>query len=159
MKINNDKGTTLVELILYIGLLSIILSIMVQFLGSIYSVRIKSEETTSLVQDTRFINSKLKDLIGNAGDIQLPSNNGQTLNTITLGNSTQLYLNNGNLVHNINGNEIKLNSNNTTLNNISFTRIETSQNIIININYEIQSEIINKGENKTKDINLTIGVR
>lgn len=66
------SGFTLVELLMVMGIMGILMGILFQVFGSILSMKLRSEATTSVAQDSRFAISRLTYDISRASDIILP---------------------------------------------------------------------------------------
>src|SRR5579859_4809889 len=58
-KLKNQKGVTLIELIIYMGIFSTLLMVLVQLFGSIVNVSLESQSNSSVSQDSRFILSRM----------------------------------------------------------------------------------------------------
>ncbi len=68
-----NSGFTLIELIMYVGLLSILLAVMSQVFLATLSVRTESEGNASVSQDSRFIMSRIGYDVRRASEIQSPA--------------------------------------------------------------------------------------
>lgn len=53
------KGVTIVELLVYIGLLSIFMLVLLDVFTTILNAKLESESTSALNQDARYVYSKL----------------------------------------------------------------------------------------------------
>src|SRR3990167_7290655 len=77
LKINNspktDSGFTIVELVIYMGLFSILLVVMTQLFISTLKVQLSSESTSNVEQDSRFILARMMFDTQNASDIVIPA--------------------------------------------------------------------------------------
>jgi prepilin-type N-terminal cleavage/methylation domain-containing protein len=69
----NQKGFTMIELILYMGLFSILLLVLLQIFSSILSVHLESQATSSVDQEANFILSRLTYDVHRAKTIDTPS--------------------------------------------------------------------------------------
>lgn len=89
----NKSGFTVIEMILYMGLLSGLLIAITDIFLSSLNVKIGSEATSSLEQDGRYIISRLTYDIHRAQNIVSPSSLGATADalTLTVGGSPYLY--------------------------------------------------------------------
>lgn len=79
----HQQGFTLLELLLYIGLTSILITIMSQVFLATLGVRLESQNTTSVQQDGRYILARMAYDIHRAKSITIPSL-GQTAMGMTL---------------------------------------------------------------------------
>jgi len=73
---NKFKGFTLVELLLYMGLLTILLSVLTAIFVSALDVQLESQATSAVEQDGNFILARLAYDIRRASIINIPSTNG-----------------------------------------------------------------------------------
>ena len=130
LKIKNSKlqrGYSLIELALYMGLLSILIVIMVELFVSSLKVQLDSQSASSVQQDARYILNKLSFDLTNAQAINLPLSLGETgvsLNIISSSGSNYVYnIDNGNLMLTEGGISNLLNSAETTVSNLSFQKL------------------------------------
>lgn len=129
---NKNKGFTILELVLYMGLLGIFLVIMTNLFVSTIEVRLESQTQSAIQQDGRFILQRLSYDIRRAQNIVLPLFGEQTNSLDLLINENQtnqhfIYsLDNQNLVLLINGERFVLNSRNSQITNLNFERIGNS---------------------------------
>ncbi len=79
----NQKGFTLIELILYVGLTAILLTSMSQVFLAVVGIRLESQNTTSVQQDGRYIIARMTYDIRRAKSIVTPEL-GQTLSGMAL---------------------------------------------------------------------------
>lgn len=78
------KGFTLIELLLYIGLLSVFLLVLLQFFTSILDVFSESRQSSALMQDARFILSRVSYDIRRASVVSTPLNLGEEASSLVL---------------------------------------------------------------------------
>lgn len=67
------KGFTMVEMLLVIGLMGIMMVILSQVFGAILTMKLKSEATTAVAQDSRYVINRLSYDVARASAISLPS--------------------------------------------------------------------------------------
>lgn len=144
-------GFTLIELVLYAGLLSILVGVMGVMFGQIVDVQLESEATAGVDQDGRYILGKMiyemKSL--NRGDtIVTPANPGNTSTTLQLNvnsiNYTYSLDSNGNLVltNGSTGVSDVLNGWQSSVSNLSFQRIGAGgSNDTIRVTFTINSRV------------------
>jgi len=159
-----QKGFTLVELLIYMGMLSIILVVLSQIFGSILDAQLESQSTSAVHRDGRFILSKLTYDVHRASSIVLPASLGASSTSLQLDISgiNTYSLNNGNLELTDSLETNNLNSADTTVSNLTFTRIgNTVANAknTVRITYTITSKIVRPKGMETKDFQTTIGIR
>lgn len=100
-----NKGVTLVELLIYLGLSSIMLVILGELFVSILNESVETQNYSAVQTDGRYITARLRYTINNADSITTPANLGDTsgeLTTVNGGsqfhyyvNGDKLYLNDG----------------------------------------------------------------
>lgn len=128
MKIHTKalSGFTLMEIVIYMGLLSILLVVLTTIFLSILDAQLESQTISSVQQDGRFVINKLIYDINRANDISVPANVGEESNTLELsiGGANYKYdLAGGKLRLNINNNINSLNGFDTTISNLTFQRL------------------------------------
>jgi type II secretory pathway pseudopilin PulG len=162
--INTQKGVTIVELIIYIGLLSIFMLVLVDVFVSILNAKLESESTSALNQDARYIYSRLAYDVANADTMTLPAILGVSENTlkITTAGVTDTYSRDGsgNLNLTSGATTMKLNGADTALTNLSFTRIGTPLGKpTVKVSFTIKSLIILPTGDDMRTIDTTFGLR
>lgn len=163
MKSRNKRGFTIVELIIYMGILSLILIVMTDIFSSIIDVRRDSEAITVVEQDGNFLLAKLFYDISHAQSIATPATLGATSNTlqITISGVTNTYsLNSGNLqVVNANGTNV-LNSLNSSISNLTFLRLgNSSGKNTIQLSFTVTSKILRVSSTESKTYSTSVGLR
>lgn len=155
------KGFTLVEMIIYIGLMSIFIVILTEIFISILNVRLETEATSSVDQDGRFILGRLEYDIFRASDINVTS---PTSLNLTIGGNTYTYsLNGGNiqLVDNLGTNN--LNGSESSLSSLSFQEIYNSlvpnSKETVKIQFTLNSRVIKNTGVESRLFQTTIGRR
>lgn len=167
MKINpqqfSQKGFTLVELIIFTGLMSFLLAVIMGFFATIIELRLETEATSSVEQDSKFIYSRLLYDIQRASTITTPAFAGQTGSTlgITIGAETFTYaLVNGKLQLTTPMGTSNLNGYNTTIDSITFEHLENNlQEKSIRVTYTIASITLRNGTREQRTIQTTFGFR
>lgn len=168
ISIKKRVGFTIIELLIYMGILSILLYVLTDIFISSLEVKTQSESQASLQQDGRFILGKLMYDINQATAINYPALGEQSNSlTIVIDNITYTYtLDNGNLQLTNNFGTNNLNSYNTQLSNLSFLhlgnqptaeKLNPRDNIKINFNLSSKT-IINSGQ-ETLSFQTTVGLR
>lgn len=95
------SGFTLVELLMVMGILGILMTVLFQVFNSILAMKLRSEATTSVAQDSRYLISRLTYDISRASDIT--SGTGGTLSLIIDGTTYFYALENTTLMLSIAG--------------------------------------------------------
>lgn len=158
-----SKGFTFVELLLYMGLLSLLLLIQAQILTSVLGVRLESEANSAIQQDTRFILAKLIYDINRADNIVLPatpSAQSETL-SLTIDNVLNTYsLSGENLIITNNLGSNNLNSYGTRISNLSFKRLgNAGGKNTVTISFTLVSTTQREYGPETRTIQATAGLR
>ncbi len=161
-KIQSKKGFTVVELLLYMGILSVLLITLTDVFSSIVNVRIESESTSAVEQDGDFILSRFMYDISHASSITSPTlgSSASALQIVISSVSNTYSLNSSNLqISNSNGTDV-LNSINTTVSNLSFKQLgKSGGKNSIQINYTVHSKATQQTGVATKNYQTTIGLR
>lgn len=142
-----QKGVTIIELIVYIGLLSIFMLVLLDVFVTILNNKLETEATSSLNQDARYIYSKMSYDVANADSFTVPA-------------ATQLNLNAGSEIYNLSGgnlllNSERLNSQETKVDNISFVKVGNT----VQVSFTIESLVLLSSGEKTRTIKTTFGLR
>lgn len=119
---STKSGTTLIELIIYMGIFGIILIVLSNFFISTIEIKRESEAISYTAQDVRFLLQRLTYDIKNATSISTPASlgsQGSTLVTDVNGVTHTYTLTGSNLT--LNG--IQLNGYNTNISNLTFQRL------------------------------------
>jgi type II secretory pathway pseudopilin PulG len=159
-------GLTLVELLIYMGLLMILVGILATVFGSIIDVQLESKATSSVDQDGRYIISRL------IYDFQSASSStsailsplaGQQSSTLQMKINSINYTyssSSGNLtLTNSNGTD-NLNSSETSISNVSFQRIGTgTTNDTIKVNFTLTSKTQRVSGPETQSYQTTLAIQ
>lgn len=149
-----NKGFTLVELLIYIGLLTILMTILTRIFTGIIDVQLGSEATGAVEEDGRYIYSRFSYDVNSAVSVVTPAGQGEQSDALTLlidGVATTYRINNNNLMSGAD----QLNSVGTQISNLLFRRLGNS----IQITFTITSTTQNVSGPDTKDIETTIALR
>ena len=145
-----QKAFTLVELIIYMGIMAIFLTVLTSIFLSVLDVQLQSEATSAVQTDSRYILSRLVYDIHRASSITIPAASGQTANSLVL--DVASFASVGENLQ-INGTD-NLNSFATSLTNFSVTRLGNpsgKHTLTINFTLTDRSEI--------KDYQISVGLR
>ena len=164
---NQQKGTSLIELILYFGLLSIMLIIATDIMFRTSEFSLESAADNDLQDDAKFIVSRFSYDIRKADSISFPTSLGDSSGTLTLsvGSETHSY--------SINGSDLEyqetvgpntqtgnLNSNRTKVNYLNFERLgNIGGNPTIKITFELESTTAKKGGPEQKTFETVVSQR
>jgi len=170
MKIQNSKheirkGVTLVELLVYMALVSLFMIVLVQLFTSIFSLQLTTQSTSTLTEDTRYIIARMGYDIENASSVSTPGTLGQVTTTLQFVGGdglTHLYSldGNGNLVQTVSGVAANLNGLDTKIGSITFKRVGTlGEAPTIQVNFTIESTVTEVTGVRTQTIQTTYGLR
>lgn len=162
-----QTGFTLTELVLYMGLLIILITILSQVFSSILDVQLDSKSTSSVEMDSKYIIQKLiydmNKMQTNPpvnDNIATPSAPGQINDTLnfTVNSINYIYsLNNGNFLLTNDQGANNLNSVDTAVSALQFTRIGAgTNNDTIKVNFTLTSKIKKNGIAETRNYQTTI---
>lgn len=157
-----QKGFTIVELLVYMALLSIFLTVLLDIFSTTLNQKLSSEATSAISQDSRYFLSKLSYEIENADSVALPvlGTTGPSLQIVTGGITSTYGITAGNLVLTQGGITMKLNGLDTALDNISFKNIgNVGGKPTVQIIYTIHSNITLPGAVQSQTITVTPGLR
>jgi len=161
--INTSSGFTLVELLLYMGLLSIILVVFTNIFTAIIDMQLGAQSTSNVSQDGRYTYSRLIYDINTADTVLEPASLGSTSAILRLTKNSQEYsysLVSDNLVMTDATSAAALNGFNTKLSNLSFQRIgNVNGKHTFRINFTITSRSQLDGTPETKIFQTTAGLR
>jgi len=162
--IKKTSGFTIVELLIYIALLSIFMVVLLDIFTTTLNMKLSGENASSINQDARYILARLSYDIYNADSVSTPGTLGQqttSLQIVKSGVTTTLQLDgSNNLTETVGGSTLKLNGNDTKVNTITFKRLGSiGEKPTIQIGYTIESQIIVSGGPKTQTVNTTLGLR
>lgn len=113
IKFNSQKGITVVELLLYMGILSILLTILTSVFVSALDVQSESNATSSVEQDGNYILARLAYDVHRAQSINIPAINGAT------SNSFQIVVTGVNYTYSVDANNNLILTNNLGVNNLN----------------------------------------
>lgn len=157
------RGFTLVELIIYMGIFSIFLLVLTSMFTSILDSQFETNSITSVEQDGRFILRRLTNDIQSSSSINVPSAIGASSNSLQLvinGITNTYTLTNGNLTLTNDKGTNNLNNYDTTISNLSFTRLgNTGGKNTVTVSFKSTSKTLKTSGPEIKNFNMTIGTR
>ena len=161
--LHTNKGFTLIELIIYMALTSILIVIFMDILSISFNTQLSSQSTSQVVQDGRYIYTRLIYDVNRADSVSVPANLGDSSPILTLtinGNNFTYGINNGNLVLTTDAASYTLNSFGTSVSNLSFQRIgNVGGKHTIRIMYTISGRTNISGRYDTKSFQTAAGLR
>ncbi len=167
---NFQRGYTLIELVVYMGLLGMLLVILSQFFIAALNVQLVSKADTAVEQDGAYLLARITYDLRRAATLTQPSL-GQTVATLSativdngVNNSYQYAVNGGDMVLTIAGNAVQLNSDQSTISNFSLTRIGNSGQSVtakdtVRVGFTVQSNAITSAGAQSLDYQTTVSLR
>lgn len=158
-----QNGFTIVEMMLYMALMTILLVILTEIFTSIISVRLNADANSAVDQDTRFILARLNYDIQRSSAVSTPASLGQTSGSLalTISGSTYTYsLSNGVLSLTTPSGASQLTSSETSISQLSFQKIgNTGGKETVQVLMTIKSKAITPAQAQQRSIQTTLGRR
>lgn len=158
------KGFTIIELLLYMGILSIILLIFIELFVSLTRLRTENESTSNIQQDSSYLINKLIYDIHQAKTISVPLHppgESKVLDMIING-TTYSYATDSakNLIMSDGTTNYQLNGYNTQIPSILFIRLgQNDIHDIIKIKFTVTSRVKNPAGNESQLYETVVGLR
>jgi len=160
---SSQSGFTLVELSIYMGLLTIFLFLLSGLFVSTLQVQRNSIDTARVEQDSHYVFTRLHYDINKADQLITPHNNGDTQNNLTLAqglNTYNYFLHEGKLKVSDGVNTINLTSPGVIVTRLSFQRLGNSDGIpSIKVETEIQALDSLSSHPYKKELKFVLGLR
>jgi hypothetical protein len=149
-----NSGVTIIEILLYFGLVSIFLMVLVDIFAASVNFRLESESASSIQSDSQFILAKMMNDVANSDTLNVSGN------TLMLSSGTY-SLQNGDLILTSLGVGQKLNGLDTALTSLTFTKLGNLNGIpTVQVKFDIESTIVKQGNIKeTRSYQTTLGLR
>lgn len=158
-----NKGFTLVELLIYMGLLTVIVLVFTEVFISIIDNQLSSQNTSNVADDGRYIYSRFIYDVNRAESITQPSEFGGTSDTMTLliGGQNYIYsLNNNNLTVTDPTGIHALNGYGASISNLLFTKVGIiSAKSTVRINFTVKGITTTRGILDQQSFQTTAGLR
>lgn len=154
-----QKGFTLVELLLYMGLFMGFIAILSALFVSTLDVQSESTATSHTDQDSWYVSNRLQYDLYRADAIVLPANNGDSSSSLVLdigGSEVTYSLVGDQLAITENSQTTPIVSNNVSVSGLNFIRLGNDGGAI-SITTEMQMQ--NSVSNQAKDFDVTVGLR
>lgn len=159
----HQRGFTLIELVIYMGLFMILIGVLTTLFTSTIETQLESEAVSSVHQDGEFLLAKLSYDISRAQSILTPVTIGQTTNTLQLsiGGINYTYSITGDTVEITDGSQTDvLNTPRTKITAISFTRIAYPlKKPTIQMSITVQSTTQKKSGFETQNFPTSVSLR
>ncbi len=167
---NFQRGYTLIELAVYMGLLGMLLVILSQFFIAALNVQLVSKADSAVEQDGAYLLQRLTYDLHRATNVTQPSL-GQTVATLSativdsgVSHSYVYTVNGENMVLTIAGSPVQLNSDQSTISNFSLSRIGNSGQSqtakdTIRVAFTVKSKAITSSGAQSLDYQTTVSLR
>lgn len=157
------QGFTLLELIIYMGIFSMVLLILVQIFGVALDIMGESQAKSTVAQDGEYINLRLGYDIKRAESVSVPLGIGEESNNLQIvinGENFSYALVNGMLTTTNNAGAFDLNGFDTTVSNLNFKKIgyENGKDNIV-LSFTISSKTLNRGKVETRNFQTAFALR
>lgn len=154
-----SKGFTLVEMLMVMGIMSILVVILAEVFGSILTMKLRSEATTAVAQDSRYLLSRLYYDISRASDIT--STSGDSLSLVIDGVEHLYSLADSTLTLAVGGGSSQaLSSIGSRVTGLTFTRTDLGTKEAVHIQFTINPVIILPGgADLSRDLATTVALR
>lgn len=149
----NQKAFTLIELLLYVGIVSIVMSTLIAFAWNVVISGVKNTTQQEVYSQSRYLAEKIKYEIRNASTINTGTSNfgvelaNNSSSQLSLGNSV---VSNNPTIINVSGGKVMIKQGSSTA--IALNSADTTVTSLIFTNYS-------SVDNKTKHIGFTLTVR
>lgn len=157
------KGMTIMELLLYMGLLALFLTILTQMFLTSLDIQLESEANASVDQDGKYILARLNYDIARASSITIPSTSGSqaaTLELIANGVTYQYALTGANLTLTDNTGSYRLNGVNSRITGLQFVRRgNAGGRPAISVSFAVRSTITQAKGEEAQIYQTTFGTR
>lgn len=158
-----SRGLTLIELIIYMGLFSMFVTVLVQLFASSIETRLDAEGTSNANLDANYLLLHFEDVIHNATDITDPTLYGTPQNSLSItvdGDEYEYSLQDGNIIQTVDGTSTQVNSWGTTITNLSFERMRNSAGLdSVRISATVESVARNHNGPEIRTLQTTVGMR
>ncbi len=155
----NTRGTTIIELIIYMGIFGTLLVVFTHFFLTVLDIKRESEAISYTAQDARFILQRLTYDIKNATSITTPSSLGSQGSSLVLvvNGSTNTYTLTGSTLT-LNG--VRLHSFNTDISAVTFRRLgNTNGKNALQIAYTVTGKVRKSSGLKSTIIQTAVAIR
>lgn len=163
MKQSRSSGFTLVELLIFIGLFSVILLVLSSLFSSIVQQQLENQGMSSVETDSAYLLSRFAYDVGRADAIVTPVANGETSQVLVLEINGQQY------EYSMSGDTLQLTtasgggaltSNRTIVSNLQFQKIGNESGVpTVQVRMTLSSRAENSTGRETATINTTFGLR
>jgi len=159
----NNKGVTIVELLIYLGLSTIMLLILSELFVSILNESVKTQNYSAVQTDGRYILNRLKTQINNANSVTVPANLGDSASELELvvnSVSHRYYVDNEKLYFNDGTGDYLVSHADSRITNVLFTRTgNTNGEPVILIEFTSSTGVVGTAQYESQHFKGAGGLR
>ena len=151
----HKRGVTVVEILIYLGLMSIFMLVLVDGFVTAANFKLESESASTIQSDSQFILAKLANDVANSDSLSVSGNNLiLSSGTYSLSVDGDLTLQSGIVSKKVNGLDTKLV-------NLTFTKLGNLNGVpTVQVKFDIESRITKQGNIKEiRSYQTTLGLR
>lgn len=157
--IRSKLGVSIIEVLIYMGMFSILIVMLSQVFAATFELRRESEAYSAVAQDSRYLLNRLHYDVKRASSITTPATLGSQSSSLTLVINSVSYtysISDNNLF--VNG--IQLNSYDTAVSSISFLKLgNASGKHALRITYTIDGRVVKGSGVESKTVTTAVGLR
>lgn len=161
-----QKGATLLELLIYMGILTVFMAVLATLFGTALDLQTEANATTSVDRDATYLFARIAYDLHRAESIVTPANRGAANSgaslTLSINGTNHTYAADavGNFVYTNALGSFNLNSYDTTISNLVFTKISTlSVEETLRISFTLTSVFTPDGNAETRNFSTTLALR
>ena len=156
-------GFTLVELLIYMGLLAVLVLVFTEIFMAIIDNQLGSKNTSNVADDGRYVYSRFIYDVERASQVTQPADFGSSSATLTLiieGQNYTYSLSNNNLLVTDPSGSYVLNGEGSSISNLLFTKVGSpSAKDTVRINFTIVGNVTTRGISDQQTFQTTAGLR
>jgi len=157
------KGVTLIELVIYMSILSVLLLFFTDMFATLINKQLETESLSHVQQDANYLLSKFTYDFGRASSIEIPAAPGTPISSLRLKIDSALYdysVHSGNIITEHAGVQDVLNSSEVTISNPTFQRLgEGNSHDVVRITFDVTSKIKQRAGYDVTHFSTTLGIR
>lgn len=160
----NKRGFTLIELILYMGLFSILTLLIAQVFGVVFEAQIENDANVSVSTDAKYIMNRFSYDMNRASSITIPSTPGATSSSMTVVVNSQnlrYSLDNGKLILSnlTTGTSDQLNSSDASISAVAFRRLDGGGKDVVEFYFLLNSIAVKRSGRESRGYTTSAGLR
>lgn len=158
----NESGHTVVEISIYMILISLFIMLITQTFVTILNTRLETRSYSHVGQDGRYILTRLAYDMRRASLVTTPASQGDSGNTLVLtidGSPATYSLTSGILSVDYGSGDQALNGSGTVISDLSFTRLGSGIQATIQTTFTVTSTTQESQEAETRDFQTTTAIR